>query len=285
MSLLDKVQQNMRYRLMSKIGEGSYGEVFLAFDNHKQSEVAIKLFKLENEMMVRNFHKEVETSTRLMIHSRVVSLIDSFSFTHERKNYAVMVMEKMDCDLIDFIMQRGKLPEKLVKKITYDLCSALHFAHSIGIYHLDVKPDNILLSIDRSTFSNSTITAKICDFGFSTSEKRISSPRNIAFGSSEYLALECLGATDFPIISEKLDIWSIGVTIFTMITGLFPFVIEKSSNTILQNSFNIINEYCERNSQCRDLLDRIFNLNPQSRPSVEEILHHPWLQEVRVGYF
>src|SRR5690606_27259116 len=95
------------------------------------------------------------------------------------------------------------------------------------------------------------------------------------YGTPQYLPLEIF-SKQYPVVAEKVDVWSLGVLLFTLLTGMFPFVINPNQNTIHCMDLDLVNQYCA-DDRCFQLLSWIFAEDPSDRPDLEEILSHPWL--------
>jgi len=199
-------------------------------------------------------------------------------------------MERMDCDLLDFVMRHQSLPERVCKVIFKDVCEALYQCHSNGVSHLDVKPDNILLKFNEQRQVNSV---KLADFGFSIdfSKKRTKlvddelqtdKPSfgfdfefNQVVGTKEYRAPETHGGSN-TYQADKVDIWGLGITLFSMITGNFPFA--EVDGKIICNDFNLVKKNC-KDEKCFDLILNLLRINPSERYNILQVLSHPWLCE------
>jgi len=203
---------NNRYELVEKIGSGGMADVYKAKCRVLKRWVAVKILKDEfvnDEEFLERFEREAYAAASLS-HPNIVSIYD---VGHEG-NIHYIVMEYIDgITLKDYIRQNGALPWQEAADITISVLSALHKAHRHGIIHRDIKPQNILMTSDE--------VPKVTDFGIARAASTSTITRKIdTVGSVHYSSPEQArgGYTD-----EKSDIYSIGVTLFEMLTGKVPF--------------------------------------------------------------
>lgn len=206
-----------RYEIQELIGVGGMAVVYKAYDRIDDRIVAIKILKdeyLGNEEFTRRFKNE-SRAIAVLSHPNIVKVYDvSFG---DRIQY--IVMEYIDgITLKEYIEQQKTVAWKEAVHFTLQILYALEHAHSKGIIHRDVKPQNIMLLSDG--------TIKVMDFGiarFSNSETRTITDK--AIGSVHYIAPEqaCGARTD-----EKADIYSVGVMLYEMLTGKLPFEAENA---------------------------------------------------------
>ncbi len=201
-----------RYEIERLIGEGGMANIYAAHDQVEDREVAIKIMKdefLTNEEFSRRFRTESK-AIAVLNHPNIVKIYD-FSFGD---NIQYIVMEQvMGITLKQYIEQQKRLSAKEAVHYTIQILRALQHAHSKGIMHRDIKPQNIMLMHDG--------TIKVMDFGvacFAREEGRLSD--DMAVGSVHYISPEQARgeATD-----EKTDIYSVGVMLYEMLTGRLPF--------------------------------------------------------------
>lgn len=201
-----------RYELIEKIGGGGMALVYKAKCKLLNRYVAVKILRDEftdDEEFVKRFRIEAQAAASLS-HPNIVSIFD---VGHEN-NIHYIVMEYIDgITLKEYIAQKGILPWKEAAGIAIQICSAIEQAHKNYIVHRDIKPHNILLTKDG--------IAKVTDFGIA---RAVSSSTitmvGSTIGSVHYFSPEQArgGFTD-----EKSDLYSLGITIYEMITGKVPF--------------------------------------------------------------
>lgn len=118
--------------------------------------------------------------------------------------------------LLQFMFEKGKLDEKTTQMILLQLADAVSYLHARRIMHRDLKPENIIMENHTND-----VKVKIVDFGFATIDNELTnSPAKTICGTAGYLAPEVLKTR---IYSRKVDIWSLGVITFIMLSGSMPF--------------------------------------------------------------
>ena len=206
----DGIFLGKRYEVLSKIGAGGMADVYKGKDHMLNRYVAIKVLKKEfkeDENFVRKFRSEAQAAAGL-IHPNVVNVYD----VGEDRGLYYMVMELVEgITLKEYIDKKGRLSHKETISIAIQMCSGIGVAHAANIIHRDIKPQNIIISKDGKV--------KVTDFGIAkaTTSNTISSN---AMGSVHYTSPEQArgGFSD-----QKSDIYSIGITLYEMVTGQVPF--------------------------------------------------------------
>ena len=204
-----------RYEIIEKIGTGGMADVFRARDHRLNRFVAVKILKneySEDTKFVAKFRQEAQAIACLS-HPNVVGVYD----VGEEDEMHYIVMEFVDgITLKKYIEKKGKLSVRESVGIALQIANGLEAAHSNHIIHRDIKPQNILISRDG--------TAKVSDFGIA---KAASSNTITAstMGSVHYISPEQArgGFSD-----EKSDIYSLGVTLYEMLSGTLPFTGESA---------------------------------------------------------
>ena len=199
-----------RYQVLSKIGAGGMADVYKGKDTMLNRFVAIKVLKKEyreDENFVRKFRSEAQAAAGLL-NPNIVNVYD----VGEDRGLYYMVMELVEgITLKEYIERKGRLSHKEVISIAIQMCTGIGAAHAANIIHRDIKPQNIIISRDGKV--------KVTDFGIAkaTTSNTISSN---AMGSVHYSSPEQArgGFSD-----AKSDIYSIGITLFEMVTGRVPF--------------------------------------------------------------
>ncbi len=199
-----------RYEIMGRIGTGGMADVYRAIDRKLNRYVAIKVLKREfreDETFVKKFQTEAQSAAGLQ-HPNIVSVYD----VGDDRGLYYIVMELIEgITLKEYIQKKGRLTPKEVISTAVQVCSAMEMAHSRNIIHRDIKPQNIMISKEGKV--------KVTDFGIAkaTSSNTISTN---AMGSVHYTSPEQArgGFSD-----AKSDIYSLGISMYEMITGKLPF--------------------------------------------------------------
>ncbi len=204
-----------RYEIVEKVGSGGMADVFRAKCHRLNRFVAIKILKQEyseDTKFVTKFRGEAQ-AVACISHPNIVSIYD----VGEEDGMYYIVMELIEgITLKKYIEEKGKLTVKEAVGISLQIANGLDAAHRHNIIHRDIKPQNILIARDG--------TAKLSDFGIAKAASSNTITAN-AMGSVHYISPEQArgGYSD-----EKSDIYSLGVTMYEMISGTLPFTGESA---------------------------------------------------------
>ena len=199
-----------RYEIISKIGTGGMADVYKAKDHKLNRFVAVKVLKAEfreDKTFIRKFRSEAQAAASLT-HPNVVNIFD----VGDDEGVYYIVMEVIEgITLKEYITKKGKLSIKEATSIAIQVSMGLEAAHSHGIVHRDVKPQNIIISTDGKV--------KVTDFGIARAASSNTISSNV-MGSVHYSSPEQVrgGYSD-----EKSDIYSLGITLYEMVTGRVPY--------------------------------------------------------------
>jgi hypothetical protein len=212
----DRRVLSSRYQLVSQLGEGGMGSVWLAQDRLLERPVALKELiqhapaAERGERRIRAL-REARAMARIQ-HPAIVRIHDVFY--HDENPWLVMEYVKGQ-SLADIIARRGRLGEQEIARIGLPVLRGLSAAHQVGVVHRDVKPANILVADDGSVF--------LVDFGIAKiAEDTSLTMTSSVVGTPEFLAPERLSA-DTPV-GPSADLWSLGVTFFFALEGRSPFM-------------------------------------------------------------
>lgn len=248
-----------RYELMERIGGGGMAVVFKARCKLLNRFVAVKILRNEfinDEEFVKRFRIEAQAAASLS-HPNIVSIFD---VGHENDIHYI-VMEYIDgITLKDYIDKKGALAWKEAASIAIQICSAIEHAHKNHIVHRDIKPHNILLTREG--------IAKVTDFGIA---RAVSSSTitmvGSTIGSVHYFSPEQArgGFTD-----EKSDLYSLGITIYEMVTGKVPFDGETPVAVALKH--------------IQSKADRPIDVNPAIPRGINDIILRAIKKELNLRY-
>ena len=199
-----------RYEIIARIGAGGMADVYKAQDHKLNRLVAVKVMKAEfreDTGFVQRFQKEAQAAAKLS-HPNVVNVYD----VGEDRGLYYIVMELVEgITLKNYIQKKGKLSVKEATSIAIQVSLGLEAAHNRGIIHRDVKPQNIMISTDGKV--------KLSDFGIAKAMNSNTITANV-MGSVHYSSPEQVRGG---ISDAKSDIYSLGITMYEMVTGRVPF--------------------------------------------------------------
>ena len=199
-----------RYEILGRIGSGGMADVYKGKDHKLNRYVAIKVLKSDyrtDEVFIKKFLSEAQAAAGLM-HPNVVNVYD----VGQDRGLYYMVMELVEgITLKDYIEKKGRLSAKETISISIQMVTGIQAAHNQHIIHRDIKPQNIIISKDGKV--------KVTDFGIAKMADSTTVTTNAA-GSVHYISPEQArgGYCD-----ERSDIYSLGITLYEMLTGRLPF--------------------------------------------------------------
>ncbi|TFJ84251.1 hypothetical protein NSK_004242 [Nannochloropsis salina CCMP1776] len=283
------------------IGQGRFGHVFAAKEKRSNKVVGIKvLFKKELEAcgVVKQLRQEIEVHCKLR-HPNIIRMFGWFQDPH--RVYVVMSLAEGG-DLLKYLraQPQRRLAEPQAAFYMRQLLDALTYLHGQGIIHRDLKPENLLL--------NRRGHLLLCDFGWCTSSKRLR--QTVCGTQGDYLAPEVLAREPY---GPSVDLWTAGVMAFELLHGRTPFERRRSDEKICggqstardatdrlahsageedeeSSDEELLSERGQRIHFREDLTDeacnfimRVLQSEPSLRPSLEEALADPWLDESNVA--
>ncbi|XP_053302426.1 triple functional domain protein isoform X2 [Pleuronectes platessa] len=257
------------YTEVVELGRGRFSVVKRCDHQGTKRTVAVK--QVNKKLMRRDrVTQELNLLQRLQ-HPHIVSLID----TYETPSSYVLVLEMSDQGrLLDYIVSWGNLTEEKVSCYLRDVLEALHYLHNCRIAHLDVKPENLLVTHS----SNGQPTVKLIDFGDAV---QLNSANYIhpLLGSPEFASPELVLAEPVSLTS---DLWSLGVVTYVLLSGASPFLDESAEETCLnicRLDFSFPRDYFQGVSQAaRDFVCLLLRTDPGRRCPAGLCLQEPWLQ-------
>ena len=259
------------YKIGRNIGHGAFGKVNIALHTLSGHIVAIKSFnKIKKSFPLNRIYYEIKLLKKLRNHKNIIKYFEHF----ETKKYFCIVMENISGgNLLNAINKMSKFSESMAKNIFKQLILTIKYLHNMNIVHRDIKPDNILLELDN--------TIKLCDFGVSKQIKKGQLLKDTC-GTPAFIAPEIL--KEKPYDPYVTDIWSSGVVLYIIVSGFFPF--RGNNETELRKSIISGNfpKLIDISENLKDLLDKLLEINPEKRITIDEILKHPWLNEDLKAY-
>lgn len=262
------------YSIVRKLGRGSFGHVYEAVHMPTRHVVAIKQIALEssdadNESHMQDLEeiqREIASLAQCQDCDRVTRYFGSFV-----KKYTLwVIMELMDGgSCLSLLKRGGPLPDEVTAVIAREIVLGLHYLHTQGIMHRDIKAANVLLT--------RTGQVKLADFGVAAQLIHRESQRNTLVGSPYWMAPEVIRQSMY---DGRADIWSLGITIMELATGHPPlseyhpmramFLIPKATPPRLDTS--------KHNPGLVRFLDRCLVLKPHDRATAHQLQADPWIK-------
>jgi serine/threonine protein kinase len=258
------------YKYGRILGKGAFGKVNIALHIASGRLVAIKSF---NKKKLLSKHSRQKIKIEIEVLSKIRSPFSTRIYdTFQTDTHILIVMEYIVEDLLSFMRKRGKLSEKLCKIIFKQLIKGIKHIHNKNIVHRDIKLDNILLDLSN--------TVKICDFGVSKFIKD-GDIMHEHCGTPAYIAPEIFRDKGYEGFS--CDVWSAGVTLYYMLSGYQPFKgndISEIQKSIMNGEFEKIKDV---SNEANDLINKMLEINPKKRITIDQILNHPWIKNINVN--
>ncbi|XP_043391700.1 serine/threonine-protein kinase STK11 isoform X1 [Chelonia mydas] len=264
-----------KYLMGDLLGEGSYGKVKEMLDSETLCRRAVKILKKKKLRRIpngeANVKKEIQLLRRLR-HKNVIQLVDVLYNEEKQKMY--MVMEYCVCgmqEMLDSVPEK-RFPVFQAHGYFCQLIDGLEYLHSQGIVHKDIKPGNLLLTTNG--------TLKISDLGVAEALHPFAEDDTCrtSQGSPAFQPPEIANGLD-TFSGFKVDIWSAGVTLYNITTGLYPFEgdnIYKLFENIGKGDYTIP-EDC--GPPLSDLLRGMLEYDPAKRFSIQQIRQHNWFRK------
>ncbi|KAK7132503.1 hypothetical protein R3I93_018894 [Phoxinus phoxinus] len=262
------------YLVGKMINKGSFAKVMLGMHISTGEKVAIKVIDKkkarQDSYVLKNMKREPRIH-QLIRHPNIVLLLE----TLETENCYYMAMELCGGgDLMDRICERKRLEEREVRRYTRQILSAVEHLHRHGIVHRDLKIENFLLDEHNNI--------KIVDFGLSNTLKADSLSLellNTQCGSPAYAAPELLAHRKY---GPKVDVWSVGVSMFAMLTGTLPFTVEPFN--IKQLHLKMVNGEIsvipsDISKAAVQFVLSLLEPDPAKRPTIKAAMEDKWLNE------
>ncbi|ANB12214.1 calmodulin-dependent protein kinase CMK2 [Sugiyamaella lignohabitans] len=259
------------YTFGKVLGAGTFGVVRVARISGSKDEVAVKIILKKalkgNEEMVL---EEIKMLQKLH-HAHIVEFKDWFE---SRDKFYIVTQLATGGELFDRIIDRGRFTEEDASKCIRDIVDAVAYIHGQDIVHRDLKPEN-LLYVTKEKDSDLVLA----DFGIA---KLVTSPDEkltTMAGSFGYAAPEIFLGTGH---GKPCDIWSLGVISYTVLSGYSPFRAETVDEFLeeVDENYQVVfhTRYWKHvSTAAKELISRMMQVNPDKRPTADELLRDPWI--------
>ena len=219
------------YQVLSRIGRGGMGEVFLAQDTRLNRKVALKLLRSDltgNEDRLRRFQQEAQAASALN-HPNILTIHE----IGQHSSLLYIATEYVEGETLRHHISRAPITLVQALDVAIEVAGALSAAHQAGIIHRDIKPENVMLRTDGYV--------KILDFGLAklgepkaidsvaATLSKVETEPGLVMGTVSYMSPEQARGV---AVDERTDIWSLGVVLYEMLTGEAPFRGETASDVM-----------------------------------------------------
>ena len=253
-----------------QLGSGSFGRVFLVSHNETKELFALKT--IEKRKIMMTYGKLDIIYDEINIHSKLYhqNIIKLYSVYEDDETINIILEYAKGGNLYQLIKdEKNGFSESKAFDYFIQVINAVYYLHSNNIIHRDIKPENILIGDDNKL--------KLCDFGWA---KELTLENRSTFcGTMEYMAPEIVGSENY---DYSVDIWSLGILLYEMLFGHSPFNGKDTNNIILNIKSHELN-YDDTNKKisnsCKDLIQKLLNMNPQKRLKIKDILEHPFIKK------
>ncbi|GAA0140847.1 non-receptor serine/threonine protein kinase [Lithospermum erythrorhizon] len=272
-SVLQKKTGNLKefFSLGRKLGQGQFGITFLCVEKATGKEYACKSIakrKLLTDDDVEDVRREIQIMHHLAGHLNVITIKGAYEDA-----VAVHVVMEFCAggELFDRIIQRGHYTERKAAELTRTIVGVVEACHSLGVMHRDLKPENFIF-VDHKEDS----LLKTIDFGLSIFFKPGERFTDVV-GSPYYVAPEVLQKR----YGLESDVWSAGVIIYILLSGVPPFWAETEAGIfeqVLHGDLDFASDpWPSISESAKDLLRRMLVRDPRKRLTAHEVLCHPWV--------
>ncbi|KAL2896385.1 CBL-interacting serine/threonine-protein kinase 6 [Bienertia sinuspersici] len=265
-----KLVMHGKYELGRVLGQGTFARVYYARHVDTSTSVAMKVVgkeKVVRAKMMDQMKREISVMKKLK-HPNIVQLYEVMA----TKSKIFLAMELVrGGELHAKVSKEGKLEETVARSYFRQLISAVDYCHSRGVFHRDLKLENLLLDQDDNI--------KVTDFGLSAFFDDESDQQMLlrtSCGTPHYVAPEVVSKKGAGYDGAKADIWSCGVILFVLMAGYLPFHDEnivQMYKKVFKGDFSCPNWF---SSEARDLVTRMLDPNPETRITIAEIMESRW---------
>lgn len=252
------------YTIKKTIGEGAFSIVKLVYHEMFKEHYACKIVPirmLKERNLFPRFELEIRIS-QLMRHPGITAITD---FLKDDNNYYIFMEYYPYGNLLDYVISKSHLSDDESKALMYQIFDALEYIHAQKVSHRDLKPENIMIDHNGHL--------RISDFGLSRfvgENDLVKTP----CGSPCYVSPECISGKDYNGFSS--DVWSCGVILYAMVTGMLPWTKRKMHDLFRQIRAGEYKIPEKVPPQCSSLIYLLLTVDYKNRISLEEAKKHTW---------
>mmetsp|Transcript_86211 Transcript_86211/g.222037 ORF Transcript_86211/g.222037 Transcript_86211/m.222037 type:complete len:571 (+) Transcript_86211:82-1794(+) len=273
------VQEHWDMRTL--LGSGNFSEVRLGVHVERGEKFAVKVID-KNKFL--NFQNKRESHLSLRSEAEVLTSLDHrgivrFYEWFETESQLFLAMELLHGgDLLQYILEHGCFREDTARRLFGEICKAVRYLHDRNIVHRDLKPENILLTSKVVD----TMQPKLADFGLARKNMKTKDCKTFC-GTPHYFAPEVIHTfrdreSGLPSgYGTQADMWSLGVILYIMLSGLPPFEEDGLYEQILEGKYEFdVREWTEVSPEAKELVRQLMTVDPKGRLTVQQALSHKW---------
>lgn len=268
-AFIDVIQGSITdYVILKKLGDGSFGSVFLA--QHTQTKLQRAIKQIPKSRIKRQDRLQNEVNImRAADHPNIVKL---YEVREDRRNIYMIQEYCEGGELFDYILSKGHLNEMEAVDLFRQILTAIRYLHSSNTCHRDLKPENILFA-----YEGDNAPLKLIDFGLARMCENEYDLMSSQAGTPFYISPEILKGS----YGKSTDLWSAGVILYIMLSGYPPFYAENEAEIlrkVRKGKFSFTGpEWRQVSENGKDLITKLLKANPDERLTVEQAIEHPWL--------
>ena len=251
------------FKIGKKIGNGKFGDVYLAKERRSNFIVAIKVLK-KRQLIQNNVEHQLRREIEIQAHLRHKNVLRLYQYFWDNSRVYLVLEYAAYGELYKELQRRTRFGEKRASRYICQIAKALSYCHRKNIIHRDIKPENLLIGFNG--------IIKISDFGWSVHAPN--SRRHTMCGTLDYLAPEFIDRHSY---DHHVDIWSLGVLCYELLAGTPPFETEGKQATFNRISTVRFSFPDYFSSEAKDLISKLLRKNPEERLPLEKVPPHPWI--------
>jgi len=257
-----------KWQLGSLLGQGSYGSVYEA-TNDKGEVAAIKVH--DKEALTAAMLEVARNEAKILQALEFPNIIELFETIETEKEFCLVLQYAAGGDLLSYLRKHGMMMENEARFMFRQIARAVEYCHKNGIINRDLKLENILLDDKQQA-------VYITDWGFA-GHWSPGVQQSEFMGSMHYMSPQMIQGK--PYVGPEVDIWSLGVILYAMVTAKLPFNSSVSAMLeakIVTGSYDIPSHL---SAECVSLIKAMLHPDPQQRITISKVKEHPWLVRPR----
>lgn len=281
--LVDEKWVNRNWDTRTVLGSGNFSEVRLGVHVQQGHKRAVKMIDVKKFLQFQSkresqlsLSSEAELLTSLS-HPGIVKFYEWF----QTSSQLYLIMELMEGgDLLQSILEDGHFVELQARRLFKEVCEAVKYLHDKNVVHRDLKPENILLT----TKDREEMIPKIADFGLARMNMQTRDCKTFC-GTPHYFAPEVINTfrervDGQPVgYGKTVDMWSLGVILYVLLSGIPPFEEEGLYEQILEGKYEFdVREWTTVSPEAKELVRGLMTVNPQQRLTIKQAMDIRWLR-------